>query len=714
MNHASRSIRTLVGLALFASLAAVLSACVSGSTPAPARPGPSAGRVAPLSSPPESTLFATAFTERAQSAGSSSVGDLWPSCWSDDDNLYAANGDGPGFGSVNRDIAMSRVSGMPGGLTGIEIAAGDALGSLWSTGGGYSRKPTGMACVDGALYLAVQDLNLDFNDAPNASISRSVDHGVTWTWDRSGPMFGGGKFTTIMFLDYGKNSVNAPDGYVYAYGLDNNWRDSFNDRVPDPVDLFLARVPKGSIQNRAAWQFFSGFDAGGNPTWSSSIAAKASVLHDDRRVYATLYSANVHNLSVLSQGGVVYNKPLNRYLYTSWTEYTFEFYEAPAPWGPWRHFYTKDFGGYPWTTTKHGGYGTTIPSKFISADGKTMWVQSNVCSCGGGGTSVYNYSLRKLFVEPYASSAASNARGVFNLAVSGDGVRQIERVAHYGNVAYLNDRQKAQSEDDWNDESKAASWWGYTWKRRYNLDKVVYTTGTMFGDGGWFSSGLRVQVRQNFNWVDVTGLSVSPPYPYSSAAGTNRTYTLSFNATSGDGVRIIGVPGGTRTFTSVGELEAYYGGEGVADGGFEGQATSTVSPPWRGEGGGGKGIDRGLGFAHSGANNAWIRTTSGWNAVKQVVSVMPNTNYRLTGWVRNSNNFICCQPQTGGYFGVRAGSDVTTSPLAETSFGGLPSYTQLTVDFNPGSNGSVTVFAGYWAPGADSWVQIDDVSLVPR
>ena len=33
------------------------------------------------------------------------------------------------------------------------------------------------------------------------------------------------KFTTIFFLDYGKDSAQAIDGYVYAYAMDNNWRE---------------------------------------------------------------------------------------------------------------------------------------------------------------------------------------------------------------------------------------------------------------------------------------------------------------------------------------------------------------------------------------------------------------------------------------------------------------------------------------------------------
>jgi hypothetical protein len=67
-------------------------------------------------------------------------------------------------------------------------------------------------------------------------------------------------------------------------------------------------------------------------------------------------------------------------------------------------------------------------------------------------------------------------------------------------------------------------------------------------------------VRQNFNWVDVTNLSVDPAYPCSPNAGTNMTYTFTFDETSGDGVRIIGTPGGTSFFTSISELGVLYAG----------------------------------------------------------------------------------------------------------------------------------------------------------
>ena len=345
-----------------------------------------------------STYIGTTTVE-SKGMPSQSDGDLWPSCWAGNDKLYAANGDGKGFSLDQEfsDIAVSEINGSPGNLSGTTISKGDQVGPIWS-GGGYNRKPTGMVCVGDTMYLAVQDLALDFNDVPAATILKSTDHGRTWTWDKRKPMFSDHVFTTIWFADFGKGGALAPDGYVYAYGLDGNWRDSFDDTVADPQSVFMARVPKGKVQDRGAWEFYAGSNDRGKPSWTSKIAERKPVLTDQRRLYAQTYGTNASNLSVISQGGVTYLAKQKRYVYTSWTEYTFEFYEAPTPWGPWKHFLSKDFGGYPWSTSKYGGYGVTIPSKFVQPDGKTMYVQANVCPCGGGGigTSVYNFNLRKL------------------------------------------------------------------------------------------------------------------------------------------------------------------------------------------------------------------------------------------------------------------------------------------------------------------------------
>lgn len=337
-----------------------------------------------------------------------SDGDLWPSCWSDDDALYSANGDGAGFGYDASDIVVNRITGTPEAddLAGTALAFGDAVGQVWS-GEDFTRKPTGMLCVDGVIYLAVQDLRRDFNEAPAATIARSDDHGATWTWDTGAPMFDDHVFTTVFFTDFGQDAAHAPDGYAYAYGLDGNWRDSFDDSAPDPTELFLARVPTDSVQDRSTWEFYAGAPGDAEASWTADIAQKQPVLVDDRVVHPsegasgdTGQTVGAQNLSVLSQGGVTYLPAQDRYLYTSWTELTFEFYESPTPWGPWTLFLSEDFGPYPWTDARFGGYGTSIPSKFVSEDGLSMWVQSNVCPCAPAGMSSYWFGLRLLELQP--------------------------------------------------------------------------------------------------------------------------------------------------------------------------------------------------------------------------------------------------------------------------------------------------------------------------
>lgn len=671
----------------------------------PAEPKP-ATIAATLADAPVSTYFGTADVAEHEAIGTNSDGDLWPSCWNADGNLYTANGDGKGFSTDGpfSDIAVSRVVGALPTLGGQTLARGDSLGTIWS-GAGYNRKPTGMVCVDNTIYLAVQDLALNFNDVPAATIVKSTDHGRTWTWDHRAPMFDNHVFTTVFFADFGPGGGWAPDRYVYAYGLDNNWRDSFDDSVPDPQDVYLARVPRQRVQDRSAWQFFSGNTAAGAPKWSRDIAARAPVLHDGRHLYQQIYDpTRISNLTVLSQGGVLYDRPLHRYLYLSWTEYTFEFYESPTPWGPWKRLLSKDFGGYPWSPGKHGGYATTAPSKFLSADGLSMFVQSNVCPCAGGGVSVYHYSLRKLQLALPESGGASNPPDAsVNLAGPPTGAVPVSKSVHAGHLELLNDGQLTGSEDDFDGEVKPASWWGVTWPRQYHLNQVQFTSGDLFPDGGWFLGRPRIQVRHGGQWVDAVAQSISPSYPGDAAAGAHTTYTFTFRPVDGDGVRVFGAPGGSRTFTSAAELAARYQTQ-LTNGGFEAPAGGPLG--WDFEGTANHGVDSGLGFAHSGSNNGWIRTSgTGWSAYTQQVPVTPGRTYTFGAWIRSSPSL------TDGRFGVRVAA-LGSQVLAQSQFGATADYThrQVTVTVPAGVH-SVTVYSGFVAAGTDTYIQLDDVTV---
>lgn len=107
-------------------------------------------------------------------------------------------------------------------------------------------------------------------------------------------------------------------------------------------------------------------------------------------------------------------------------------------------------------------------------------------------------------------------------------------------------------------------WIGYTYPSPLTFNKVVFQEGMNFSDGGWFNSGT-IQVRQNGNWVNVTNLNITPTYPPNDGV-SYETYNMSFDAITGDGIRIDGVPGGSAYFISVGEMEVY-GPQAASSGG---------------------------------------------------------------------------------------------------------------------------------------------------
>jgi hypothetical protein len=320
-------------------------------------------------------------------------GDLWAQAWADDGHTYAANGDGFAFGWIWADIKVSRVEGVPPDLTGHEIngAWGPFLGRLWPPGWWLvSRKPTGMICVDGVLYLFYQNLknflsDNEFGDAPAASVSWSADHGRTWEWDNAGPMFGDHVFTTGFFLDTGRCNEHAKDEFVYVYGLDYNWRYSEGYRS---TNLYLARAPSAQIPDRDAWTFYAGTQVRGEPVWSSDIGAKQPVLNDE-----TEYAGNTG----VSQGSVVFIPALNRYLYSTWSDTAWIFWEAEFPWGPWTRIGVVYWTDQPWTDEFHGGYATVTPSKFLAEDGRSGWVVSAIL--GLFENRYYRYSMRRFWLE---------------------------------------------------------------------------------------------------------------------------------------------------------------------------------------------------------------------------------------------------------------------------------------------------------------------------
>lgn len=507
------------------------------------------------SAPPPSTWAGTIDVSPTNTVRTRSDGDLWPSCWAEDDSVHTAWGDGRGFDLDSPDwvdLGTARITGDIDDLSGSNGALSDAVVPLWNPGAA-TRKPTGMLCDGNTIYLAVQDLSLTFSAAPAATIMKSTDGGKTWTGDRTKPMFDDHLFTTIWFADYGRGGEWNTSRYVYAYGLDGNWRNSpppFND-VPDPMDLFLARVPKDRIQDRKAWRFFGGETGSGSPKWTAKITDKKPVLTDTRRDYPKTFSgADWTASSVLGQGGVIYDAPLDRYIHVGWSEYVMHFYESPTPWGPWSLIGDKDFTSFDDRQVQYSGYGTSLLSKFLSEDGRTLMLQSNRC-CGG--SVGYEFALRPVQLVPHQDGVENPLPDGSDLAADPTTV-PIAKSVRQGDLAALNNGDRSDSVTDTDGEVKSDSWWGYTWPRDRKINQVTFTTGTPSDDGGWFIDTPRVQVRTAGRWSDVEGQVYATRFQPGRAAGDHATYTIHLPTVIGDGIRVIGTPGGDHTYASMSEI----------------------------------------------------------------------------------------------------------------------------------------------------------------
>jgi hypothetical protein len=138
----------------------------------------------------------------------------------------------------------------------------------------------------------------------------------------------------------------------------------------------------------------------------------------------------------------------------------------------------------------------------------------------------------------------------------------------------------------------------------------------------------------------------------------------------------------------------------VADPSFERQTGSGVSSPWSCTGN--CGVDANM-WGLSGDRNGFVRYNSGWHDLHQTVTVSPNTDYRMTAWLRTSPN------SDNGFVGVRS---VGGPPIAETNFASIGPWTRYTVSFNSGSRSAIEVFSGIWTDNGDMWLQVDDVAIV--
>jgi hypothetical protein len=285
--------------------------------------------------------------------------DLWPITWSDDGDLYTSWGDGGGFGGTDTDgrvaVGIARISGPGDRWTGLNILGGK---NPVTADAPFPGKSNGILSIGGILYLHV----IEQGKWWRAKIGRSSDQGQNWTfnegpfdpkaWDFAEP---DGAFSDMTFLNFGKDYRGARDDFVYVYSQDHRRHpDGSMAEITDNVALF--RVSKDKILEHGAYEYFAGLNPDG-PTWTHDIRKRAAVFS---------YPENV-GFAVR----VDYNPGLRRYLLTTFHRWdgSWGLYDAPEPWGPW----TKASTFLQWidSTPK---FGFTFPQKWMSPDGKTMYM----------------------------------------------------------------------------------------------------------------------------------------------------------------------------------------------------------------------------------------------------------------------------------------------------------------------------------------------------
>ncbi len=209
---------------------------------------------------------------------------------------------------------------------------------------------------------------------PLVGFRYSRDYGKTWHDTRhtpADPLFGepaapGGKVKmgSPHFVDFGRNMQYSPDGKAYLVGHGA----SDPDPSPRPANLswitgdqiYMARVKPSihNMNNRAKYEFFAGYDAEQHPIWTrESSRIKPLVDWNNNCGCVTMtYNAPLKKfLMCITDGGTTISK-FNTYIL-----------ESDRVTGPWKLVvYMREFG--------EQAYFVNIPSKFISADGRTAWL----------------------------------------------------------------------------------------------------------------------------------------------------------------------------------------------------------------------------------------------------------------------------------------------------------------------------------------------------
>ena len=323
-------------------------------------------------------------------------GDTFYPSWAEDDLMYSPYTDGQTWrldGSMEESTSWAG-SGLLA-TTGQALMAGDdpmnllvySLGIEQASAAPYQgRYPCGSLVYNGVWYYGTYCLTpageAKYGDmvynwpwlGPFIGFRTSTDKGLTWngcphTPDK--PIFHETgingypvKIGSPHFVDFGKNMEHSPDGkaYMVAHGADiydkqpRFWNSSWI--TGDQIYILRVTPSQENMNDASKWEFYAGKDANGKAVWTYDFKQIKPLLewNNNMGCVTVTYNPGLKKyLMCVTDGGNTCAK-MNTYLL-----------EADSLTGEWKIVsYLKNFG--------EQAYFVNIPSKFISKDGKTMWL----------------------------------------------------------------------------------------------------------------------------------------------------------------------------------------------------------------------------------------------------------------------------------------------------------------------------------------------------
>lgn len=349
------------------------------------------------------------------------MGDNWHTTWASNDNLYVSLNDGKGFPNLDGYTGMTHNSR-------IFILKGYPPNHYFEYIHGFPDLISGPAPEEKSRYygfgiLALEDHLYYYLTTPNhpfayegsrfigCKLVYSPDLGETWLNQDGSPLVWecwsersknnmlfyqepDDAFSLISILQMGKNYGNNADGYVYIYSPNGSVEGTMNQ-------LVLLRVPKDSILDRSAYEFFVARTDDGDATWSFNVQDRGSV-HDFPSGYV-----NVKIHPYAWQPSVVYNAPLDVYMMSSWgmgvgnDGMWFErpsylgFWVAKQPWGPWLQIH-EETSWTPLGDSLARSYQPQMSPKWISGDGKSLWLVFTDIQLLDGDRPYYDYNVQRV------------------------------------------------------------------------------------------------------------------------------------------------------------------------------------------------------------------------------------------------------------------------------------------------------------------------------